>query len=115
MILNFNTFKKLNKTGNELDTIREKNFDFFEKKGFPSKKDESWKYTDFKNIFDNAFNKVGILGKKCSKLYFSFNGLEKLYDNALLTSACAIHTGCTIRINDFIKFINFGPLQTVNQ
>jgi len=66
MIFNFNTFKKLNKTGNELDTIREKNFDFFEKKGFPSKKDESWKYTDFKNIFDNAFNKVEILGKKSS-------------------------------------------------
>ena len=43
MILNFDEFQKINQTGGELDDIRIKNFNIFKKKGFPSKKEESWK------------------------------------------------------------------------
>ena len=42
MILNFDTFKKTNQSDSELDSIRIKNFDIFQKKGFPSKKEENW-------------------------------------------------------------------------
>jgi len=50
MILNFDEFQKANQNGSELDDIRIKNFNIFQKKGFPSKKEESWKYTDLKRI-----------------------------------------------------------------
>ncbi len=38
MILNFDAFQKTNQSGSELDSIRIKNFNIFQKKGFPSKK-----------------------------------------------------------------------------
>ena len=43
MILNFEEFKKINESGHDLDKIRVKNFDIFQTKGFPSKKEENWK------------------------------------------------------------------------
>jgi len=64
MILNFDEFQKVNRTGGELDDIRIKNFNIFQKKGFPSKKEESWKYTDLKTIVHNKLNKLEILNNK---------------------------------------------------
>ena len=58
MILNFDTFKKTNQSDSELDSIRIKNFDIFQKKGFPSKKEENWKYTDLKTILYNNLNEL---------------------------------------------------------
>jgi len=58
MILNFDTFQKTNQSGSELDSIRIKNFNIFQKKGFPSKKEENWKYTDLKTILYNNLNKL---------------------------------------------------------
>jgi len=40
MILNFDAFQKANQSGSELDSIRIENFNIFQKKGFPSKKEE---------------------------------------------------------------------------
>ena len=49
-----------NKGGVDLDSnvhaIRSKAIQNFEKKGFPSKKDEEWKYTNLKPILKNDFN-----------------------------------------------------------
>ena len=53
-------FKKLNLTIKELDDIREENFKKFEIKGFPSKKQEHWKYSDLRNIIVNNFSDLGI-------------------------------------------------------
>jgi len=58
MILNFDGFQKTNQSGSELDSIRIKNYNIFQKKGFPSKKEENWKYTDLKTILNNNLEKL---------------------------------------------------------
>ncbi len=69
MILNFDEFQKANQTGGELDDIRIKNFNIFQKKGFPSKKEESWKYTDLKTLLYNNLNKLEVLNNKKNSQY----------------------------------------------
>lgn len=64
MNLNFDEFQKANQTGGELDNIRIKNFDNFQKKGFPSKKEESWKYTDLKTMLYNNLSKLEVPNNK---------------------------------------------------
>ena len=64
MILNFDEFQKANQTGGDLDNIRIKNFNIFQKKGFPSKKEENWKYTDLKTILHNNLNNLEVLNNK---------------------------------------------------
>ena len=46
MILNFDEFQKANQSESELNNIRIKNLNIFKEKGFPTKKEENWKYTD---------------------------------------------------------------------
>jgi len=60
MILNFDEFQKANQSGSELNNIRIKNLNIFKKKGFPSKREENWKYTDLKTILSNNLNKLEI-------------------------------------------------------
>ena len=60
MILNFDEFQKTNQSASELNNIRIKNLNIFKKKGFPSKKEENWKYTDLKTILSNNLNKLEI-------------------------------------------------------
>ena len=49
MILNFNAFQKANQSGSELDSIRIKNFNIFQKKGFPIQKRRKLEIYRFKN------------------------------------------------------------------
>jgi len=60
MILNFDEFQKTTQSTSELNNIRIKNFNIFKEKGFPSKKEENWKYTDLKTILSNNLNKLEI-------------------------------------------------------
>ena len=55
MNLKFEEFKKSNLVLKELDNIRIKSFQKFEIQGFPTKKQEHWKYTDLKNIINENF------------------------------------------------------------
>ena len=55
MILKFQEFQKSNLGLKELDSIRIKNFKKFEKLGFPTKRQEHWKYSDLKTIIGNNF------------------------------------------------------------
>ena len=64
MILNFNEFHRINQNGNELNDIRNKNLDIFKKRGFPSKKEEDWKYTDLKTILSNNLKGLEISNNK---------------------------------------------------
>ena len=66
MILNFDKFQKANQKVNELNNIRIKNLNIFKKKGFPSKREENWKYSDLKTILSSNLNKLEILRKKHS-------------------------------------------------
>jgi len=69
MNLNFDEFQKTNLSYKELDNIRTKNFKKFETLGFPTKKQENWKYTDLKNIINNNFENLQIFKDKNNSSY----------------------------------------------
>ena len=69
MISNFDEFQKANQSDSELNNIRIKNLNIFKKKGFPSKREENWKYTDLKTILSNNLNKLEIPNNKKTSQY----------------------------------------------
>jgi len=69
MILNFDNFKKSNLGGSKLNNIRIKNLNIFKEKGFPTKKEENWKYTDLNTILSNNLSKLEILNDKKTSQY----------------------------------------------
>ena len=69
MILNFDEFQKANQSGSELNNIRIKNLNIFKEKGFPSKREENWKYTDLKTILSNNLSKLEIPNNKRTSQY----------------------------------------------
>jgi len=69
MILNFDKFQKANQKVNELNNIRIKNLNIFKKKGFPSKREENWKYTDLRTILSNNLDKLEIPNNKKTSQY----------------------------------------------
>ena len=54
MNLKFKDFQKLNMGPKELDSIRALSFKKFEEQGFPTKRQEHWKYTDLKTIINTC-------------------------------------------------------------
>jgi len=84
MILNFDEFQKANQSGSELNDIRIKNLNIFKKKGFPSKKEENWKYTDLKTILSNNLNKLEIPNNKKTSQYNSEWLLKNLQHNQII-------------------------------
>ena len=71
MILNFDEFQKANQSGSELNNIRIKNLNIFKEKGFPSKREENWKYTDLKTILSNNLSTLEIPNNKRTSQYDS--------------------------------------------
>ena len=69
MNLNFDAFQKTNLSFKELDSIRAKSFKRFETLGFPTKKQEHWKYTDLKTIINNNFENLQIFKDKNNSRY----------------------------------------------
>jgi len=84
MILNFDNFKKVNQSGTELNNIRIKNLNIFKKKGFPSKREENWKYTDLKTILSNNLNKLEIPNNKKTSQYNSEWLLKNFQHNQII-------------------------------
>ena len=78
MILDFDKFQKANQKVNELNNIRIKNLNIFKKKGFPSKREENWKYTDLKTILSNNLSTLEIPNNKRTSQYNSEWLLKKL-------------------------------------
>jgi Fe-S cluster assembly protein SufD len=73
MNLKFEEFHKSNLKLKELDNIRIKNFKKFETKGFPTKKQEHWKYTDLKTLINRDFEDLKIFNEnRASKSYNNF-------------------------------------------
>ena len=64
MNLKFEEFKKSNLGLKELENIRIESFEKFKAKGFPTKKEENWKYTDLKTIISNNFPELQIFEDK---------------------------------------------------
>ena len=69
MNLKFEEFQKSHPGLKELDNLRIKNFNKFQISGFPSKRQEHWKYTDLKNIISNNFSDLRIFEDKKSLKY----------------------------------------------
>ena len=84
MILNFDEFQKTHQNGSELNNIRIKNLNIFKKKGFPSKKEENWKYTDLETILSNNLNKLEIPNNKKTSQYNSEWLLKNFQHNQII-------------------------------
>ena len=69
MNLKFEEFQKSNLGFKELDNIRIKSFKSFENQGFPTKRQEHWKYTDIRNIISNNFQDLQIFNKNKDSHY----------------------------------------------
>jgi len=54
--INSEKIDKIKKITTKERNFRIKNLEFFQASGFPNKKIEDWKFSDFKNIIDNNFN-----------------------------------------------------------
>ena len=80
MNLKFEEFKKLNLNLKELEKIRINSFKKFETQGFPTKKQEHWKYTDLDNIINKSFSKLEIFNDQQS-LQYDKNLLIKDFDH----------------------------------
>jgi Fe-S cluster assembly protein SufD len=80
MTLKFEEYKKTILNFKELDNIREKSFKEFETKGFPTKRQEHWKYTDLKTIINNDLSKLEIFNEKKLSQYDN-NFLIKNFDH----------------------------------
>ena len=55
LISSFVAFEEEMDLNTKVHKIRSKNFDHFEKTGFPSKKDEEWKYTSLDNLLKKNY------------------------------------------------------------
>ena len=71
--INANQIDKINKITSEEKEFRIKNLELFKAAGFPNKRHEDWKFSDFKNIEDTNFkildtNKVTSVSKKIDLL-----------------------------------------------
>jgi len=85
MILNFDEFQKANQSGSELNNIRIKNLNIFKEKGFPSKREENWKYTDLKTILSNNLNKLEIPNNKKTSQYNNEWLLKNFQHNQIIS------------------------------
>jgi len=111
MSLNFDAFQKANQSGSELDSIRIKNFNIFQKKGFPSKKEENWKYTDLKTILYNNLNKLELPNNEKTSQYNS-EWLLKNFEHNQIILVNGDFVSSTFSFEDEEK-IKIKPLKTV--
>ena len=51
---------KINLINQDDKNYRIKNLEFFNQKGFPTKKEEDWKFSDLREIFSKNFKKIDI-------------------------------------------------------
>ena len=71
--INESQIDKINKITSEEKKFRIKNLKLFKTTGFPNKRYEDWKFSDFKNIVDTNFNnldtnKVSLINQKINLL-----------------------------------------------
>ena len=73
--INSEQIDKIKKISLEEKDFRIKNLEFFQNTGFPNKKQEDWKFSDFQNIINNNFDKLEV-----EKTSSSINKINKLKD-----------------------------------
>ena len=73
--INSNQIDKIEKITKEEKNFRIKNLEFFKTVGFPNKKFEDWKFSDFKNIINSNFKELD-----AKKISISQNKIELIKD-----------------------------------
>ena len=127
MIQNFSInsaqIDKIKKITNEEKNFRIKNLELFKKSGFPSKRLEDWKFSDFKNIVDTNFDELDAsvvtynLKKKDILKDFDHNHIFLVNGN-LHSSNFEFEDKNKIKINSYDRSTNFlfnkNPLVCLN-
>ena len=114
---------KINKLSDEEKKFRIKNLELFNKSGFPSKRLEDWKFSDFKNIVDSNFDKLDTsaanfdLSNKDILKDFDHNHIFLVNGN-FHSSNFEFEDKNKIKINSYDRFENFqlnqNPLVCLN-
>ncbi len=122
--INSKQIDKIQKITEEEKNFRIKNLEIFKEEGFPSKKLEDWKFSDFKRIVDNNFDE---LDTKTVVSHFDKVDLLKdfehnyifLVNGNLHSSNFDFEDKNKIKINSYDKSINYeinkNPLVCLNQ
>ena len=80
--INSNQIDKIKKITKEEKNFRIKNLNFFNSVGFPNKRLEDWKFTDFKEIINKNFDKIET--KKISFYFKKINFIKDFEHNYIL-------------------------------
>ena len=121
--INFKEIDKIKKLTDEERSFRSKNLELFKTYGFPNKRLEDWKFTDFKNIINSNFKKLDI-----KKVTSDFHKTELLKDfdhnyiflvnGKLNSSNFKFEEKNKIKIKNYDKCINYqiskNPLVCLN-
>jgi len=121
--INSNQIDKIEKITNEEKNFRIKNLELFKASGFPNKRLEDWKFSDFKNIIDKNFEELDTnkIASKVNKidLIKDFEHNYILLVNGNLQSSNFDHEQKNkIKINSYDKSIDYqaskNPLVYLN-
>ena len=121
--INSTQIDKIKKITTEEKNFRIKNLELFKESGFPSKRLEDWKFSDFKNIVDNNFDELDTsavtsnLNKKDILKDFDHNHIFLVNGN-LHSSNFEFEDKNKIKISTYDRSTNFqfnkNPLVSLN-
>ena len=121
--INSSQIDKIKKMTTEEKNFRIKNLELFQTTGFPNKRFEDWKFSDFKNIIDKNFEELDI--KKVSSDVNKIDLLKDFEHNFILLVNGNLHSSnfdyedkTKIKINSYDKSIDYkqskNPLVCLN-
>ena len=112
--INSTQIDKIKKMTAEEKNFRIKNLEFFQSTGFPNKRSEDWKFSDFKNIVDRNFEELNV-----QKVSSDVNKIDLLKDfehnyiflvnGNLNSSNFDYEDKSKIKINSYDKSIDYKP------
>ena len=88
--INSKEIDKIEKISRKEKDFRIKNLEFFKTIGFPNKRFEDWKFSDFKNIVDNNFNELNV--NKVSSDISNIDLLNDFNHNYILLVNGSLHS-----------------------
>ena len=121
--INSREIDKIKKIPQEEKNFRIKNLELFKATGFPNKKNEDWKFTDFKNIVDSNFDELDT--KQVVSDFNKINLLKDFEHNYIFLVNGNLHSSNfnyeekdKIKIDSYDKNINYeiskNPLVCLN-
>ena len=110
--INENQIDKISKITSEEKKFRIKNLELFKASGFPNKRYEDWKFSDFKNIVDTNFkildtDKVLLINKKIDLLKDFEHNYIFLINGNLHTSNFEYEEKDKIKLNPYDKNFDY--------